>query len=318
MENYLVSKFGTMLKEAFESIKNAQTITLVTHKDSDPDGIGACSALYEWLLAMHKKIEIIIPSPLDFKARIQLPPISINTHTMVPDLLISCDTANYDRLYFPEVFKVIPLIVIDHHISNTMTGVSNLVVGELSSTCELVTQLFDYWNVAITKMMAERLLFGMLDDTQVFQTQQVNALTLRTAAGLVDAGANLYALAADLREKPIETMVFWGKILSSMTYFKNQLAIVVVTQKDLQDFNVDEVVTFGLSNFLARFLSIDVLVVLLEEKDGMIKASLRGKRTDVNAIANHFNGGGHRFAAGFRITGTSKEITKKLQDLILR
>ena len=48
----------------------------------------------------------------------------------------------------------------------------------------------------------------------------------------------------------------------------------------------------------------------------MVHISLRSKGTDVNAIANHFGGGGHIRAAGCTIEGSIDEAKSRLLEVI--
>jgi phosphoesterase RecJ-like protein len=58
-----------------------------------------------------------------------------------------------------------------------------------------------------------------------------------------------------------------------------------------------------------------VVACLFEESlPNEVRISLRSKsdRVDVNAIATQFNGGGHRAAAGARITGTPLSVQRRV------
>ena len=62
---------------------------------------------------------------------------------------------------------------------------------------------------------------------------------------------------------------------------------------------------------------VEVALLLREEDDGRVKASLRGKGTiPVNRIAQRFGGGGHENAAGCTVRGTLEEATTLLLDAV--
>ena len=52
------------------------------------------------------------------------------------------------------------------------------------------------------------------------------------------------------------------------------------------------------------------------ESPNRTRISLRSKGTDVNAIANHFGGGGHIRAAGCTIDGSIDEAKARLLEVI--
>ena len=77
-----------------------------------------------------------------------------------------------------------------------------------------------------------------------------------------------------------------------------------IEKENIKKFETEEVVTTILD-----YKNCEISVFLKEIKDNKIKGSLRSKTyIDVNKIANLFNGGGHKRAAGFTTTLKSKEI----------
>ena len=73
-----------------------------------------------------------------------------------------------------------------------------------------------------------------------------------------------------------------------------------VTQADLAEHGVTMEEVEGLIDVVRRTKEADVSAVLKEDPDGSVRVSLRSRgAVDVCAMAQHFGGGGHRFAAGF-------------------
>lgn len=300
---------------AWEAIKNAEKITFLTHHNPDADGVSACAALSYIAEKMGKQVEAIYPTRLDATVYAQPKNVCINQHEQIPDLLIACDTANYERLYFPEVFASIPLINIDHHISNKINGSYNFVASDTSSTCEVLYHLIKKWAPNIfDQELASRLLFGILYDTQVFQIQMTSATTLRVAADLVEHGADLFYLKTLLlSNKNPEVLRFWGALLSRITFSASKKsAWVFITQKDCAEYGLSTDALLGLNNFMAQITEIDVIMVAYEMKNGTTKISLRSKETDVNKLAQQFDGGGHKNAAGIMM---KKPLTEAIQEL---
>ena len=59
--------------------------------------------------------------------------------------------------------------------------------------------------------------------------------------------------------------------------------------------------------------------LLREHEPGQIRVSLRAKHDfDVRAVAEQFGGGGHRKAAGARLSGTIEEVKARLVSEIQR
>ena len=289
------------INQAWELIKSAQKVTLLTHKTPDGDGISACAAMDEILLKYDISVECIYPSAPEQELHRHAHNVLINNHGHIPDLIIAFDTANYERLYYPDVFKKIPLINIDHHVSNKINGLYNLVDGQASSTCELLFQLLHKWDPAnITSSVAESLLVGLLYDSQVFQTQSTTPQTLRIAADLMDRGAALFTLKNDLfTNKNPQIISLWGDLLQRTIVVPDKQATwTYLTQHDLRTRNVDMPAVVGFNNFLAQISAVDITLFLYETATGETKVSLRSKQADVNKLAQRFGGGGHKHASG--------------------
>lgn len=300
---------------SWNEIKKANKVTFLTHYRPDGDGISACAALSKICEHLCKDIETIYPSKTEFDFKRQPANILIKKYKQIPDLIIICDTANYERLYFPKEFEFIPTINIDHHISNTINATFNFVDGQSSSTCELLYELIKAWNNdLLNKYIAECLLMGILYDSQVFQTQSVESQTLRVAADLMDLGANLFELKTELlANKNPQIINLWGKILKNVQITsKENCAWTKLTQKDMQKYNVTPTCLIGFNNFLSGISNIDITIIFYETKKGQTKVSLRSKKADVNLLASKFGGGGHKNAAGILSDKPIDELVKEI------
>jgi phosphoesterase RecJ-like protein len=307
------------LTRAWQMIQAATNITLLTHYKPDADGVSACAALDLILRKMGKNVQAVYPTKPETSLSRQPQDVLVASHTLTPDLLIACDTANYERLYYPEAFHRIPLINIDHHVSNSITGVINIINPAAASTCEELFYLLMIWcPELIDSAVAECLLFGILYDTQVFHTQSTTARSLRTAAACIDYGVNMFALSRELLSNKTPTMIkLWGDILQAATIdTEKQAAWAVVRQADLKRHGVTLDSIVGLNNFLAEIALIDVTVLFCEAEDGSAKISLRSKTRDVNQIAQRLGGGGHKHAAGLAMKMPVDEAVAKLTALL--
>lgn len=311
---------STDLAKAYQLIKSANSITLLTHQKPDADGISACAALAYIFERQHKQVEAIYPSGPETPLKRQAPKTAINTHSIIPDLIITLDTANYQRLYFPDVFKTIPLINIDHHISNSIEGTVNLINPAASSTCEELYKILYAWDsTSIDTYVAECLLFGMLYDSQQFSTKATTAETLRIAATLMDYNVNMFQLALELfSNKNVSVLKLWGILLTQIQSSSTGKSVwVCVPEKVLKQHGLTMEALTGFSNFLAQMSQADITILFTELDSGKTKVSLRSKRADVNSLAQKFGGGGHKNASGIVLNNplemTVKHVTQELE-----
>ncbi len=106
-----------------------------------------------------------------------------------------------------------------------------------------------------------------------------------------------------------------GAVLSRAEMVADKSFIwAVVTEADLAEYDVTLEETEGLIDFLRQAKEAEVSCVL-KEADGHVRVSLRSLgHVDVSAVATHFGGGGHRFAAGF----TTTEPVPRVVETILQ
>lgn len=302
------------LRTAWQVINDADTIALLPHYKPDGDALSACAALERVLRQHNKQVETIYPGGMPDQLPHQPEPLLNNTHTVVPDLLISCDTANAERLYLPDAFADVPLMVIDHHVSNSLgeRATHTFLAPEASSTCEVLHFLLQEWSIEVDTPLADILLYGILSDTQCFRTSNTSGQTLAVAGDLVHRGANLYEMAGAMTQRDNPAIIsLWGELLSTAEY--NHRAIwTTCTQEQLKKHTLDESALAGVVNQLASMSTLDIAILFYEEENGRSKASLRSKQTNVNALAQHFGGGGHVRAAGLSSEEPLKIVVEKV------
>jgi phosphoesterase RecJ-like protein len=301
-------------------INNAQKVTLITHERPDGDGISACAAMDILLHKLGKETETIYPTEPEFAYTRQPETVLVHTYTFVPDLIIVLDTATRKRCYIPEEFANIPLIVIDHHISNDIEATGRIVDQYASSACEVLYELIMLWAPErIDKNIAEALMMGILYDTQVFRTTLTSSKTLRIVADLMEKGADLIALKDELlANKNPGIIKVWASFLQSVVLSPSgKSAWAALPKKDLVFVDGTIPVLVGFSNFLAEISHVDIIAIFYETEDGKTKVSLRSRIADVNALAKQFGGGGHIHASGIVMSMPLDECVKEVTRLFV-
>jgi len=285
---------------------------IISHVNPDGDTIGAALGL-AWALRSRGMIVRLscadpvppalryLPGAEDYAAR----------SLADEDCVIAVDVADLGRLgtvYDPARDGRVPLIVIDHHITNPRFGTVNLVM-ERSSTAELVLELIDALGITLDVRMATCLMAGLVTDTQGFRTPNVSAETFATAGRLIAAGANVpEIMRAAFRQRSKASLAVWGQALSGARC-EGGLVWTAVTREMLAgNANHDDTVS-GLANFLASVQGARIAAVFHETDAEHVEVGLRSvPGVDVAAVARRFGGGGHPQASGFTATGTLDEV----------
>ncbi len=302
-------------------LNNSQKILLVAHKNPDGDTLGSVLGLNEVLTQRGKICQPVcydkIPESLQFlpnSAKVK------NEFVMTDyDAVIVCDSAakhmtGFDESH-PELFDGstgIPVINIDHHGSNEEHGIVNIVKTEAASTTVLITNILLQISWKITPKAATCFLTGIYTDTGSFMHSNTDPFTLKTAARLLEKGANLRIIRKEIfKTTKLSTLKLWGRVMQNMYKNEDGVTISVVTEDDFNETNAHYSELTGVIDYVNSVPNSNFSIILTE-RDGKVKGSLRTLKNDIdlNEIAGKFGGGGHKKAAGFAIPGRLQKEVK--------
>lgn len=300
-------------------LQKHQEIVLLIHHNPDGDALGSALALSMYL--EQKGHQCCIISPNDFpdflqwmpgigKVRLAHKETDFCTRKIREAGFLFCLDLNQSKrvsllqtaLEQSKAYKAL----IDHHIDpSDIFDFTYSVTEETSSTCELVYRLIAcHFNDAdkITKEMAECLYTGIVTDTGSFSYHCDNVSTFETAGKLMELHINGEQIHRNIYDTYSESRVrLLGFCLSERMVVLDDYATsyIYLTKEDLQRFHFKQGDTEGIVNYGLSMKSVH-FTAFFTERDGHIRISFRSKADfDVNAYARaHFNGGGHRNAAG--------------------
>ena len=306
-----------MYKKAWNLISKSRRIVLISHINPDGDALGSSLSLYPLLRDMGKKVTVVnitVPLPV----RYDFLPNFDKIKSKLPeqfDLLISFDCGSFDRLGIDR--QTVPLINIDHHITNTLYGDINLIDPALPSASSVVLQLLKENRIALRKDVSTCIYTALAEDTGFFSYDNVNKRTFEIAAELIAAKADPSFIARQLKERNSLAKLR----LEALTIEKLQLinhAMVGYAILNLDDFHKTGALrsdSDACVNLIRSLATVQLAILLIEEQEGY-KISLRSKESiDVAEIAFTMGGGGHKRAAGFNV---QHKNTKKILDDILQ
>jgi phosphoesterase RecJ-like protein len=203
-----------------------------------------------------------------------------------------------------ELFARVPIVNIDHHISNPGFGTVDWVDATAAATCEMDTLLMPALGLPMTAAggdIAANLMAGVVIDTANFQHPNVTSRTLRVAAELVAARAPLAVTARLLyRTKPNRQLLLFGRVLGRMEHeLDGRLVWTTITDEDFAASGTSAEDTEGLSDLLSQSAE-GALVVLFRQNGSRTKISVRTRDggLDATTLTIAFGGGGHARAAG--------------------
>lgn len=312
-----MKNLGKELRRLRGLLARARTVRIVTHLSPDADGISACLALRLALVELGKTADVLVVDPIPGNCWF-LPGcdriVQSRSHLPPPDLIFSLDAGEPGLLapaYDPEQDKTIPLVNVDHHLTNTLFGTVNLVDPEAGASCELLYTVIGRLGADITAEIATCLLAGLVSDTQAFRTANTTPHTLRVAADLMQRGAPLKTVVAEILEsKPLAWFRLMGLVFADLRSMGPLVWAEVTPSMRLATGARPEDVD-GIANLLSTVREAEVTVLFKVSDDGTVKVSVRTKgRVNAADLCMPFGGGGHARAAGCTLVGPSPAASK--------
>ncbi len=232
------------------------------------------------------------------------------------DLIITTDCAELNQLRGIyenniELFHQLPILNIDHHISNTHFGKINYVDIMASSATELILPILEELTKSegidlIDEDIATLLLTGIITDTGSFQNANTTPRAFERASRLIAYGARQQEIIQYVyKTKQLSQLKLWGRVLSKIqTDEKHHIVWSVVSQQDFRDTgSLEEETGDIIDELMTNAPGAEIVILMKEKKEGGISVSIRTTTPTVDAakIAEEFGGGGHTQAAGFRM-----------------
>ena len=293
-------------------IRQHQTFLVAGHVRPDGDVLACQLALGLTLQGLGKTVEVWnpdgVPHKYSFLPHAELlsrPPPQARAF----DVVIAVDTATRDRLG-GTCDRLAPgtlLVNIDHHISNTRYGDINWIEAEAAATGELLYDLLRTNHWPIPPAIASNLFVAITTDTGSFRYSNTTPRTLRIAAELVEAGANV----AELSRHCFESHSLARVRLLQLALAGLKLTAggcvghIWLTNEMYRQSGALAEDSEGLIDHIRAIDSVLVAIVFEQDDNGGVRISLRSKsdKISVDKIAAQFGGGGHKAAAGARIPG---------------
>lgn len=305
-------------------VKDKQHICIIQAENPDGDSLGSALALEE---ALSDK-EISLYCPVDIPKYMRYFEGWSRVDIEFPykaDAFIIVDTASsvllsklLDDAAIRNCLYSAPVLVIDHHeTAPDLDFEHEEIIEPLSSCCALLYKIFTDQKVNINAQCAENLLYGILSDTLGLTSQSTSSDDYRAAAALMDAGAQV----ADMEERRREFMKKSARILDYKAdlikrveyHLDGRLATVLIPFEDIQEYSDEYNPNVLILEELRLVEGVEVAVAIKTYPDGKLTGKIRSSKPVAEQLAGYFGGGGHPYAAGFRIY---EDYSETLPELI--
>lgn len=302
-------------KAVAKMIKKYNNIVIARHIGADPDALGSQLALREMIKNMYpnKKVLAVGNPSSRFKFMGTLDKCDDITE---PTLLIVLDTPDIKRIDGAILDDYDYVIKIDHHpVVDDFANLS-IVMEDASSTAQILLELFFANRFKITESIARLLYLGVISDTDRFLHDYTSVKTFALVAKLLEeTNIDFTSLYAPLYMRPLAEIRFQGYIYQNMEITENGLAYIKITDDLLKEYGVDSASAGNMINDLKFVNEIITWAFFTEDKkSNLIRVNIRSRGPYINEIASKYNGGGHKYASGARLT-SPKQIDDLIEDL---
>lgn len=321
-----------MWQEVHRFINTYESFAITAHVNPDGDAIGSAVALRMFLENQGKDAFVVMPSD---------PPPSMTF--LDPDNEIRVFVRDVDKKVLDDVDAIfildlntfeqlgvmasaiqhapIPRACVDHHQGAEEAFADVLVTDTgAAATGVLIHELIRSMDGKITRSIADALYTAVATDTGTFRFSNTDKRTFETAAELVEAGADPFALYRSIyANKSWEAGMLLGPVLSTLASAADgRLAWIHASQAMTREAGANYDDMDGFVDLVRSIRGVELVLFFKETPDGNVKVSLRSNgNADAFAIARHFGGGGHRMASGMRLEGPlDKAIEKTVEACV--
>lgn len=316
-----------MYDKAKELIENAKKVIIVQAENPDGDSLGSSIALENILGDMGKDVIMYCPVEIPKYMRyIKGWDRVTNEFDTSADLSIIIDTTAdvllTKVLETPGVrhfFESHSNLVIDHHLTDSNLSFDHMpLVEKAVASAELVYSLASKSGWSINPEAAENMLVAIMSDSLGLTVQNVSPETYFIAGKLTELGASNSEIEKRRREfmkKSPEILKYKGELIGRIEYFLDgKLALVHIPWADIQAYSDQYNPSILVLDEMRLVENVEVAVAIKTYPDGRLTGKLRSNSPISETIAGFFGGGGHQYAAGFRIYESIDTIIPELID----
>ncbi|HXO29998.1 MAG TPA: bifunctional oligoribonuclease/PAP phosphatase NrnA [Thermoanaerobaculia bacterium] len=300
-------------EDLLRKIRQGNRFLLTSHVNPDGDAIGSELGLARLLRRLGKGAVVwnLDPIPAIYRPL----PGSDRVHSGAEppagfpekfDSIVVLECPSLDRTGIEQHLTALPVINIDHHLGNQHYGAVNWVDSAAPAVGEMVFRLAQALKAALEPEIASCLYLTLVTDTGGFRYSNATPAAFEAAAALVREGAHPEQVAQWLYEsQPVAVVRLLGEMLQTLTlHHGGRIATVRLDPEMFARAGAAAGDSEGLIDHPRSIAGVDAVALIRRREDGSYKVSLRSRgEVDVEKIARHHGGGGHRNAAGYALGG---------------
>ena len=166
------------------------------------------------------------------------------------------------------------------------------------------------------KACAEKLYIGLIGDTNRFLYYYTTAKTFDLVSYLIsETNIDFTKLYENMYLRTLHDLRFQSYVINNITLTENGLGYLKIEQNILDEYGVDAATASNMVNNLNYITDMYSWAIFAYDKsNNNIRGSIRSRGPIINEVASNYNGGGHIYAAGVRLTNF-EEVDNIIKDL---
>jgi len=313
-----------------ELVNASKDIVIIQAENPDGDSLGSALALENILHSLGKNPQLYCP--------VQIPSYLHyikGWDRVMPDLpeqldmtiIVDASTlALTERVFSSQNLGLLvkkPLVIIDHHDLEVDLPLDiELLISDpkVVATGELIYQLVKQQNWPLDLTTSELLTQSIMADSLGLTTPNTSVRTVKTVAELMENGVSLAELdnrRRQLSKKTKEIFLYKGELFKRVDfYLEDRLGLVIIPWEDIEKYSDSYNPSVLIIDEVRMVENVEIVVALKTYPDGKITAKIRSNYgSPVSAaLAEHFGGGGHVYASGFKLRQVELEST--IQEIV--
>lgn len=295
-----------MFKRIFKEIKKYDKIVIARHVGVDPDAMASQIALRDSikLTFPEKEVTAVGTGSAKFRYIGDLDKFESSEDS----LLIVVDTPDKKRVDIPTLEGFKAKVKIDHHPFVEEFCDVEYIDDTASSAAEIIMRLIINTKLECNEQIAKTLFIGLASDSNRFLFNSCSPNTFRLVADFLEEYKfNMYEIYQKMYERPLKEVRLQGYMAENMKVTKHGVGYMKVTDKIINKLNVDSASAGNVVNQFNFIEEVYIWVTITEDvKNEIIRISIRSRGPEINKTAEKYNGGGHKFASGVKLTSFEK------------
>lgn len=301
---------------------------LTTHRNPDPDGLGAELALQYLLRERYgKDVLIVNHDPISERYKFLDPEGRTRTcaqsdpRDLTGRTVIMLDNSDLERCGDVRQFVKEDhsnLIIVDHHDGIQPDFEVQFQNAGIGSTSEMIYELYVLTETEPPLTVARGLYAGLIADTGHFRYRKTRPRSHQIAADLLRLGVEPPDVAEKLFDSfAVERLLIKRELYRRMDLNESRtIAWFRINKRDIEDMNGSPEDIEGVINELLEPGEIKIALLFSQREAELTRVSVRSKGTvDILPAVAYFGGGGHRNAAGATIHAAMDEAVRTFLPL---